>query len=436
MKRKFLFKLYEPNATDAGGSAAILKAIGDVSETVKTSVDKVKSDITVDVDGKLKAAKEGQEKAISDAVKAATKDLDEEIGKLKADNQRITVKLDEAEQKAAATYMNNGVQKDDDFATVLQKELEKHHDDLQKIARKDNGRNQHLVIDLKAVGDVTTANVTGTAWSQINRGGVITNPDRKRHVRELIPTGNLGPGSTYTFMRENGTGEGDPAMVSEGGIKPQFDFDLAEASVNIETLAGVVRFTRKAMLNIPGFISYLQAKMPQRLLKVEDAQILYGNGTTPNLKGLLTSGNFVASTSEETALIERILDDISLLEDTYEREANGIVMRPVTYNSFFKNKATGSGEYDLPANVVFVNGQLYISGIPVVKTTALNATDYVVGDFSGAQFLVQEGMRIEFFEQDRDNVIRNMVTARIEETVALPVYGSTYFIKGQTVLTP
>jgi hypothetical protein len=44
-------------------------------------------------------------------------------------------------------------------------------------------------------------------------------------------------------------------------------------------------------------------------------------------------------------------------------------------------------------------------------------------------------MRIEFFEQDRDNVITNKVTVRIEETVALPVFGSNYFIKGATSLT-
>lgn len=132
-------------------------------------------------------------------------------------------------------------------------------------------------------------------------------------------------------------------------------------------------------------------------------------------------------------MVEKIIDDLSLLDDTYERQANGIIMRPSSYYSFFKNKATGSGEYDLPQGVTFVNGVLYILGVPVATTTALNTGDYVVGDFTnGTDLLIQESMRLEFFREDGTNVRTNQVTLRIEETIALPVYGSTYFVKGDT----
>ena len=81
--------------------------------------------------------------------------------------------------------------------------------------------------------------------------------------------------------------------------------------------------------------------------------------------------------------------------------------------------------------MVISNGQLYISGVPVFATTALTAGDYIVGNFSqGAQFLTQEALRLEFFEQDGTNVRENKTTVRIEEVVALPVYGSDFFIKG------
>jgi hypothetical protein len=107
-------------------------------------------------------------------------------------------------------------------------------------------------------------------------------------------------------------------------------------------------------------------------------------------------------------------------------------MRPADYMSFFKNKASGSGEYDLPQNVIFEGGVLYISGIPVRKTHALLANQYVVADTSGADLIVQEAMRIEFFEQDGTNVRTNQVTVRIEETIALPVYGGNYFVLGSS----
>jgi HK97 family phage major capsid protein len=185
------------------------------------------------------------------------------------------------------------------------------------------------------------------------------------------------------------------------------------------------------MQNIPGFLSFLQARMPQRLLNVEDAETLYGSGTSPHLKGILTAGNYTASTSTSTSLSEAIIDDLATLEDTYERMGTAIILRPIDYWSFFKQKASGSGEYDLPDNFTFQNGTLYVSGVPVYETTALTAGDYVVGDFQdGAQLLIQNPWRLEFSDSDASNFTTNKVTIRIEEDVAFPVYGSTYFIKG------
>jgi HK97 family phage major capsid protein len=235
-------------------------------------------------------------------------------------------------------------------------------------------------------------------------------------------------------MRENGVGEGAIAPVAEGALKSQFDLDLVEATVQVETIAGWMRVTRKAMNNIPGFASYLSARLPEKFQNVLDSQILYGDGTTPDIKGILTSGNFVASNSTlDTPLIEKLITDIGVLEDSYERNATGIVLRPIDYYNFFKNKSTGSGEYDLPMGVTFVGNQMFLFGIPVYASTAITSPDYIVGDWAmGAQLLTQEGMRIEFFEQDGTNVRENKVTVRIEGNYALPVYGPDYFIKGTT----
>jgi hypothetical protein len=88
-------------------------------------------------------------------------------------------------------------------------------------------------------------------------------------------------------------------------------------------------------------------------------------------------------------------------------------------------------EFDLPKNFVFTGNQLYISGVPVFGSTAVAYGDYFVADWTQwAQLLVQESMRLEFFEQDGTNVRENKTTVRIEETIAMPVYGSRFGIKG------
>lgn len=386
--------------------------------------------------GALRTANNALEEAKKALTEMSAKADVTEVEKLKnivADLEKeLTKNIDAAIVKMETKGVK--VEKDQTFESVLAKAIDDSHDAIQKFANKET-KKMELEIDLKAVGAFGTANVTGsTVWGAIQRPGLITNPNTRTHIRSLLNVLPAGPGTDFYFMRENGAGEGAPTPVAEGGTKPQFDLDLVEASVKFETIAGWMLMSRKAMLNIPGLMSFLNLRLPEKLWDVEDAQILYGNGTTPNLKGILTSGNFVAGQAQGTTpLVEKIIKDMSLLEDTYKREATGIAMRPADYYTFFLNKASGSGEYDLPQGVSFVNGTLYILGVPVAKTTALTQYDYVVGDFErGAELYQQEAMRIEFFEQDSTNVRTNQVTVRIEETVALPVYGPDFFVKGSS----
>lgn len=336
-------------------------------------------------------------------------------------SERVTISTPKAEQKSMEQVINDV--------------LIENTDNLAKFERKET---KNVVIEIKAVGDFSTGNVTGgSRYGQIYAPEIHMNPNRKVHMKDILPGGAIGPGNSFTFMRENGVGEGAIAPTAEGATKSQFDLDLVEATVQVETIAGWMRVTRKAMNNIPGFASYLSQRLPDKFERVKDSQFLYGSGVTPNIKGILTAGNFVASTAVlASPLIEKLITDIGVLEDTYERNATGIVLRPVDYYNFFKNKSAGSGEYDLPMGVTFVGSQMYLFGIPVYASTAINAPDYIVGDFAmGAQILTQEGMRIEFFDQDGTNVRENKVTVRVEGNYALPVYGPDYFIKGTTATT-
>ena len=387
---------------------------------------------------------------------AVKKEIEAKMAELKTQLEAITeVKNDikvikdaaDKNQKAldeliAAKNQKPIVEKEQTFNDAVAKSLDENHDSIQKFARKET---KNLSIEVKAVADVSTANVTGgSVWGAIYRPGIITNPSQIGHMRGIIRTSAAGPGTDYYFMRENGSGEGAPAPTSEKkaadatnvgtGLKPSFDIDLVEASVKFETIAGIMPISRKAMMNVKGLLSFLQMRVPEKLLDVEDSQILYGTGTSPEISGLFDTGNYQDSTTTADVLAEALIDDIATLEDTYKRVANGIVLRPVDYHSFFKNKAAGSGEYDLPTNVVFVNGVLYVSGIPVYKSTALTAGDYLVGAFEGVELLVQESIRLEFFDQDGTNVRTNQTTLRVEETVALPIFGDNFFIKGSTVL--
>lgn len=405
-------------------------------EDMEVEIKKLEKNIK-DLESKLSAADNTELKKLLDEVKASVEEFKGwKVTKDEADkkNQEAWDKIiiegqrakgPDSEKKSFGAALDEAFNEGDNFKNI------------EMLATGHKERKKRFIIELKLVGDITTGNVTGgSRYGAIMAPGIIEIPRRKVHIRDIVPVGTLGPGNTYTFMRENGDGEGAITAVAETATKPQLDFDLVETTVNVETIAGWVRFTKKAMNNIPGFIAFLQSRLPEKLLRVEDAQLLSGNGNTPNISGITDAGNYTAATSTSDVLVEAIIDSLAQLEDDEERDATGILLRPVDYYGFFKNKASGSQEYDLPQNVSFVNGVLYISGVPVFASTAQTSGKYIVGDFRmGAQLLVQNAMRIEFFEQDADNVTKNKITARIEEDVAFPIYGDNYFIYGDVPAT-
>ena len=407
-----------------------------MSEDLNKVIETKFSELNANLDTKTAEANKAVDSLKNDFLELQSKySVLQEKGASKDELATLQKHLDTLDVKLQGKVI--GAQETKSFGDVLAKAITDSQDDIAKFERKET---KSLILDLKAVGDMSTANVTGgNRYGQIMADGIRMNPNRKVHLKDILPGGTIGPGNSFTFMREDGVGEGNPSPVAEGTLKPQFDLDLIESTVQVETIAGWMRISRKMLNNVPGMISYLQARLPENFQRVLDNQILYGNGTTPNLKGILTAGNFKASDALASApLIEKIINDISDLEDTYERDATGILLRPKDYYSFFLNKAAGSGEYDLPQGVTLgIDGVMRILGIPVYASTAINSPDYVVGDFNmGAQLLTQEGMRIEFFTEDGTNVRENKVTVRIEGNYALPVYGPDYFIKGNATFTP
>lgn len=435
------------------------------TKELQAKLDELKSTLEANVSDSVKKETEAQIKALEAKI-PDTKALETSVGEVKKTADEVKTSV-EGIEKSVKTISEWQVQKDEadkknqEVIDRISKQSQRQSDqsngtktlaqaideamnegdnykNIEMMALNHKDRQKRFSFDLKTVADITTGNVDGSRFGSVFAPNIIEPNKRKVHVRSLVPIGAAGPGNTYTFMREEGDGEGAPAPTAETSEKPQFDMDLKEADVKFEWIAGWVRVSRKAMNNIPGFLSYLNSRLPEKLLRAEDKQLLLGDGNTPNISGIMDSGNFTAASSAADVLVEAIIDGIAQLEDDEERDATGILIRPNAYYSFFKNKAEGSGEYDLPQNVTFVNGVLYISGVPVYSSTAMSKdasnvsmNKYIVGDWRmGAQLLIQNGMRIEFFEQDGTNVRENKITVRIEESIAFPIYGDNYFIVG------
>lgn len=408
----------------------IKSAVEEVVAPVAEQVKEVKSAAT--------AAKTAAEEA---SKKAAT--VETEVQKVNDEVKGLNdwkVKKDEADQKnqEALDKLILDSQKhkvvvgteQKSFKSLLAESIEENKDAIAKFATKER---REASFQMKAVGDMTLNSPTTFPTADVSvtdlRPGIIEQPRRRLHIRQLLTGGSM-EGSHYAYVKEI-AGEGAIAPTAEGATKPRLDLRLQEVSTPAETIAGIVKVSRKMLRDVRGLTTFLQSRLPEKLLRVEDDQLINGNGVTPNISGITNTGNYTAASGTSQIWVEQIVDAITQLEEA-DRDVNGILVRPADYATILLNKAQGSGEYDLPRELVtYTNGQLYVSGVPVFKSTAANAGQFIVGDWvMGANLIIQEPPILQFFEQDEDNVQKNMVTVRIEETICFPIYGNDYFVVG------
>lgn len=380
-------------------------------EEIKSAFEGIKSE----VNGAIESAKADNASALEsiktelEATKASITVVKDEIEKLEAKQNRV--KMNQVEVKG--------------FNASLADAIEQNADSIAKVGRGEQKRSS-FILDTKAVGNMTEAvNLTGDITRQY-ANQVYALPSRKVHMRSLLPIGSLSTG-LFTFPYESG-GEGDPAAQTQGSAKAQVDFDITMKDAAAQYIAGYVRISRQMLDDIPAMTSFLQARLLEKYLVAEDAQILSGNGTAPNLQGILPVAT--AATGAATVDVEQLVQAIAQLESS-NYSATGILVNPSDWAAIMNTKNTNAA-YSLPAStVVTTDGSVSIAGIPLYKSTAIAVDKFLVGDYSmGAQIMQNQGISVQFSEQDSDNFTKNMITVRVEARIALPIYYTGAFIYG------
>jgi HK97 family phage major capsid protein len=350
--------------------------------------------------------------------------IESELKEVKSESQRLKVA---AETKT--TTWSEGLKSAFDDASNLT--------NLQEFKDK---KIKQFTMEVKAVGDMSLSNISGLSAANVEMlPGIVPFPSRKLHIRQLLPIGQMSTSDIH-FLQET-QDEGTVAVWADNsGAKNQVDFDLTEEVAQSQFIAGYLRITRKMLDDIPAMRSFLQARLIERYLNAEDQQLLSGNGVSPQLDGLITNAQAYSGT--RTIAVEKIIDACAQVEGN-NYQATGILLSPKQYYAILMTKGS-TLDYSLPGGsaVNIVNGQIYIAGVPVFKSTALftqlPAQDtFLVGDWAmGAQLFIRENPIVRFFEEDGTNVRENKITVRVEGRVAMPIYSPTAFVTGSLNPTP
>ncbi|KQP53042.1 phage major capsid protein [Methylobacterium sp. Leaf106] len=132
-----------------------------------------------------------------------------------------------------------------------------------------------------------------------DRQGIVNLPDRPLRVRDLITPGQTSSNNIEYPVETGFTNAA--AMVAEGARKPQSELTFDLKSAPVRTLAHIFKGSRQLLDDAPGLVSYIDGRARYGLEFVEEAQILYGNGTGQNLTGIIPQASAYAAPFTPTA---------------------------------------------------------------------------------------------------------------------------------------
>lgn len=283
--------------------------------------------------------------------------------------------------------------------------------------------------------DITSADTTVGAGRSVGTSlvpgarvpGILPLPQRQFTIRDLLAPGQTSS-SSVEYVKETGfTNNARP--VTEGTTKPQSDLTFNLYTAPVRTLAHIFKASRQIMDDAPALASYINARATYGLKYVEETQLLNGNGTGQNLNGIMTQATAFApefNASDETPIDRLRLAVLQVILAEYP--ATGFVLHPTDWARIELTK-DNEGRYIIGNAQSPIGPSLW--GLPVVQTQAMSAGEFLTGAFNmGAQIFDRMGVEVLLSTEDQDNIVKNMVTIRCEERLALAVYRPDSFITG------
>jgi HK97 family phage major capsid protein len=287
-------------------------------------------------------------------------------------------------------------------------------------------------VDVKAIVSSLTTAADGSAGDLIvpQRAPMVDPVNRRLTVRDLLTPGRT-ISNAIQYPKETGF-TNNAATVSEtsGAAKPssELQFDLVTTSVT--TIAHWILATRQILDDVPMLQSYIDGRLRYGLGYIEDNQLLNGAGTGTDLNGIYTQAT--ASTANLAVISSPTKLDVLRAAMLQASLANipptGIVLHPTDWFTIETTKDT-AGAYIIGNPQDNTDKRMW--GLPVVETPAMTSGKFLVGAFKyGAQIFDREDARVEISTEDSDNFRKNLVTVLAEERLALAVYNTLAFVKG------
>jgi hypothetical protein len=373
MKKYWFNKFYAPEPDKGGGGEApeVTALMGKINASVEELLQK-RNYATTDT--------------MKEALKEALKDIDitelRSIAESNTAQMNLTIRTMAAEiQKLKELGTGTPAKKDMTIAGQIRSHIAANAEAWAKFKLSGAG-NFEIPIDTRAAATMMISTNTG-ASAYIPQPefvpGLVDLARNRPFLETLVNTANTS--SARIVWSEKRNPDGNAGMVAEGGVKPLIDFDIVATASDARKVADKIKVSTEMLEDIDYMAAEIESELKYKVDMLVDAQLLTGDGTAPNLKGIDTYvGGYVLTTITTTepnnadAIRAAVAQIVSL-----NFNPNFVALNPIDAANLDLAKAS-DGHYVFPPFTT-QNGQT-IAGVRVVETNQIPVGSFLIGDGS------------------------------------------------------
>lgn len=289
------------------------------------------------------------------------------------------------------------------------------------FAGRDQGH--FAATEFKAAGDPSKVDNSEGGLPQIDTS-VVSLPRTTLTVANLLSAGSLN-GDSLVYYEET-AGAGKPGTVAEAGKKPYVNYNFKQIREGLTKIAGLTKVTDEMMEDYGFLVSEINGSLLYDLSLAEEEQLLYGDGTSPNLTGLTVRSGVLQVEATKETLADKVFSAQMQVQEASRRLVDGVVINPADYEAL---RLAKDGNQQYLAGGPF-QGQYGVGGVSMfpplwglttVVTPAIKAGTVLAGAFKDATLFRKGGVRVDAANTNVDDFEHNLVTLRAEERIALKV---------------
>ncbi len=395
--------------------------LAEVNKKLSTVLDQVKN-FGEDIQAKMKV---GQ--TVSDELKQKTDEALGKMGELSELATKLQTRVGDLEQKLDRT---------DETAHDVPKSIGQLvvESDAYKSMDSAARKSIRVQMDRKAITSFTpTVGAGASATTSLVVGdrvaGIIAPPNRQMTIRNLVAPGSTSSNSVEYVVETGFTNSAAPVREDPTQAKPQSNLTFNLKTAPVRTIAHIFKASRQILDDAQGLASYIDARARYGLQYAEELQLLAGNGSGQNILGILPQATAYSAPFSPT--LETPIDRLRLAilqAALAEYPVTGIVLHPTDWTRVELTK-DGEGRYIIAQPQGTTQPTLW--NLPVVSTQAIGVDTFLVGAFAmAAQVFDRQNIEVLISTENEDDFVKNMVTIRAEERLALAVYRPEAFITG------